>query len=226
LDYRVQAPPGTPIEKKVEVVRRMPSKLPWLAVIIVVAAVGLGWLLWPTAVPGWGCLTSSTGAVPGTITALGLLPGPHGDYGIENIFIMIHGAYSLDDDPASWQQDTHYYQVITASGQTVNIPYENLFDIVVVVKIRGDNVAYLTFENVYTSIAIWGAFTDQENSLASDSDWDISGWHENSVPLGSVGKQYPSAYLRFYYRLDNNGQGYKLAAGASIEFQENIYTWK
>ncbi len=226
LDYRVPMPPGTPIEKKVEVVKRMPSKLPWLATaVIIVVAVGLGVFLWPTAVHGWSCLTTAGGPLPGPV-ALGLLSGAYGDFGIENIFIMKNGTYTLDNNPANWVKGTHYYENISYNNQTVNIPYEEAFDIVVVVKIRGDNVAYLTWDNVYTSIAIWGAFNRTENSLVAGSDWARSNWYENTAPIGAVGKYNKDAYLRFYYQLDNGGGGFKLAAGASINFQENIYSWK
>jgi len=212
------------------------KRLPWIAAaVIIVVAVGLGsWvLLQPSAVAhGWNLWTSVSGPLSGPI-AVGLLGDPGSDYGIENIFIMKHGQYQLSDDPATWTGATEnkYYAVINQSDQTVNIPYEEAFDIVVVVRIRGDNVAYLTWDNVYTSIAIWGAFSLSDNSLGENTDWAISakaqnGWYENDVPIGSVGKQNPNAKLRFYYQLDNGGNGFKLAAGASINFQENIYTWK
>jgi len=234
LDYKVPSSPrlptpGTP-QKIKEVGKEMATKrLPWIAAaVVIVVAVGLGsWvLLQPAAVAhGWNLWTSVSGPLSGPI-AVGLLSGDYGDFGIENIFIMKHGAYSLENNPANWQEGTHYYVNISSSGQTVNIPYEELFDIVVVVKIRGDNVAYLTWDNVYTSISISDAFTLNDNSLQSGTDWARSSWFDNSAPIGSVGKDNPGAYLRFYYQLDNSGNGFKLAAGASISFQENIYTWK
>jgi flavin-binding protein dodecin len=74
-------------------------------------------------------------------------------------------------------------------------------------------------------MTISGAFSRTENSLQS-SDWARSTWYENTVPIGSVGKYNQNQYLRFYYRLDNGGAGFKLAAGASINFTENLYSWK
>jgi len=232
LDYRVPVPPGTPVEKKMEVVKRMPSKLPWLATaVIIVVAVGLvGVFLWPSpTVQGWSCLTTAGGSLPGTV-ALGLQTGQYGDYGIENIFIMKHGNYTMADNPANWEKvdgsgKENYYENISYNNQTVNIPYEEAFDIVVVVRIRGDNVAYLTWDNVYTLMTISGAFSRTENSLQS-SDWARSTWYENTVPIGSVGKYNQNQYLRFYYQLDNGGAGFKLAAGAQIQFTENLYSWK
>jgi DNA-directed RNA polymerase subunit RPC12/RpoP len=226
LDYKVQAPPGTPVEKKMEVVKRMPSKLPWLATaVIIVVAVGLvGVFLWPSTVHGWNCLTTAGGPLPGTV-ALGLLTGGYGDYGIENIFIMKAGQYTLSDNPANWVKGTHYYENISYNNQTVNIPYEENFDIVVVVRIRGDNVAYLTWDNVYTWMHITGAFETTENSLQT-SDWARSTWYDNTAPIGAVGKYNQSAYLRYWYQLDNGANHFKLAAGASINFTENLYSWK
>ena len=228
MDYKVQAPPGAPIEKKMEVVKRMPSKLPWLAtaVIIVVAAGLVGVFLWPSPmVQGWSCLTTAGGSLPGVV-ALGLLTGPYGDYGIENIFIMKAGTYTLADNPANWVKGTHYYENISYDGVTVNIPYEENFDIVLVVRIRGDNVAYLTWDNVYTLITISGAFSKTENSLESGTDWDRSTWYDNTAPVGAVGKYNQGAYLRCWYRLDNGGNHFKLAAGASINFTVTVYSWK
>jgi hypothetical protein len=233
LDYKVPSSPRLPTpgmpQKIKEVSERMTTKrLPWIAAaVVIVVAVGLGsWvLLQPTAVThGWTSLINVSGPLSGPI-AVGLLGSPGSDYGIENIFIMKNGAYSLSNNPASWVRGTHYYENISYNNQTVNIPYEEAFDIVVVVRIRGDNVAYLTWDNVYTSISISGAFSRNENSLQS-SDWERSSWYDNSAPIGAVGKQNPNAYLRFYYQLDNGTSGFKLAAGTSINFSENIYTWK
>jgi hypothetical protein len=218
-------------QKIKEVSERMTTKrLPWIAAaVVIVVAVGLGsWvLLQPAAVThGWNLWTTVSGPLNGPI-AVGLLSGSYGDYGIENIFIMKHGTYGLDNNPANWVKGTHYHENISYNNQTVNIPYEELFDIVVVVKIRGENVAYLTWENVYTSISISGAFTKSDNSLdTGTTDWARSTWYDNDAPLGAVGKQNQSKYLRFYYQLDNGGSGFKLAAGTSINFSENIYTWK
>jgi len=215
------------------------KRLPWIAAaVVIVVAVGLGsWvLLQPSAtatvtlggpwssvvsVSGWGALSNPV--------AVGLLPGPYGDFGIENIFIMIHGSWTPGSNPSTWVKGENYYENISYNGATVNIPYERLFDILVVYKVRGDNVAYLRFENTYEYISITGTFSLTENRLVAGTDWATSVlWYENyGAAYGAVGKDYPSAYLRLYNYIDNNGNGFKLPAGGSININPlTIYTWK
>jgi hypothetical protein len=234
LDYRVPPSPrlptpGTP-QKIKEVSEKMATKrLPWIATaVVIVVAVGLGsWvLLQPTAVThGWTSAISVSGPLSGPI-AVGLLGSPGSDYGIENIFIMIHGRWE-NATPETWVENENYYARIYQSGMTVNIPYERLFDILVVYKIRGDNVAYMRFENTYEYIHIpeWNL---TENRLAGTTDWEKTcPWHQENVTYGAVGKDYPSSWVRFYNYLDNNGNGFKLPAGGQININPlTIYTWK
>lgn len=235
LDYRVPPSPrlptpGTP-QKIKEVSEKMATrKLPWIAAaVVIVVAVGLGsWvLLQPAAVThGWTSAISVNGPLSGPI-AVGLLEGSYGDFGIENIFIMIHGSWTPGSAPETWVKNENYYENISGSGRTVNIPYERLFDILVVYKIRGDNVAYMRFENTYEYIYIpeWNL---TENRLAGTTDWEKTcPWHTENVTYGAVGKDYPSSWVRFYNYLDNNGHGFRLPAGGQININPlTIYTWK
>jgi hypothetical protein len=244
LDYKVPSSPRLPTpgtsQKIKEVSEKMATKrLPWIAAaVVIVVAVGLGsWvLLQPTAttmatvtVGGpWSAVTSPSGwgALSSSI-AVGLLQGNYGDFGIENIFIMIHGKWRPGSAPETWVKDENYYENISGSGRTVNIPYERLFDILVVYKIRGDNVAYMRFENTYEYIHIpeWNL---TENRLATTTDWEKTcPWHTENVTYGAVGKDYPSSWVRFYNYLDNYGNGFKLPAGGQITINPlTIYTWK
>jgi len=209
------------------------KRLPWIAAaVVIVVAVGLGsWvLLQPVTVAhGWTSTISVSGPLSGPI-AVGLLPGPYGDFGIENIFIMIHGSWTPGSNPSTWVKGENYYENISYNGATVNIPYERLFDILVVYKVRGDNVAYLRFENTYEYISITGTFSLTENRIAGTTDWVTTSvpWYENyGAAYGAVGKDYPTAYLRLYNYIDNYGNGFKLPAGGSININPlTIYTWK
>lgn len=244
LDYKVQAPPGAPIEKKVEVVRRMPSKLPWLATaVIIVVAVAAGFWLWtvpgPTAVHGFVPIGSFTIAaqrvgdklVVTVPTATGLLSGPYGSFGIENIYII---KQTFTPGTSGDAQLGNVYATINNSGDTVNIPYEENFGFCVEFIVRGDNVAYFTLENVYEYFTTTGgAFSATENQLESGNDWyelrltgsTKAGITDNAT-AGRVGKYYPFDIMRIQAILDNYGNWFKLAAGASVSFQVTVYSWK
>jgi hypothetical protein len=245
LDYRVPPSPRLPTpgtsQKIKEVSEKMATKrLPWIAAaVVIVVAVGLGsWvLLQPTAttmatvtVGGpWSAVTSPSGwgALSSSI-AVGLLQGNYGDFGIENIFIMIHGSWTPGSAPETWVKNENYYENISENGRTVNIPYERRFDILVVYKIRGDNVAYMRFENTYEYINITGTFSVTENRLQGGTDWATTcPWHTENGTYGEVGKNYPANWLRMYNYIDNGGQGFILPAGGSININPlTIYTWK
>ncbi|MEM2866595.1 MAG: hypothetical protein QW098_05605 [Candidatus Hadarchaeales archaeon] len=236
LDYQPSTLPQGAPQKIKEVREGMTRKLPWVAAaVVIVVAVGLGSWLWlqPAAVTtGWNATVSVSGPLSGPI-AVGLLQGSYGDFGIENIFIMVHANKSQWNGkaPEEWgttygSDSDNYYAVISENGATVNIPYERRFDILVVYKIRGDNVAYMRFENTYEYINITGNFSKTENRLAG-SDWESScPWHTENVTYGAVGKDYPSSWMRIYNFIDNGGNGFFLPAGGSININLTIYTWK
>ncbi|MEM0358480.1 MAG: hypothetical protein QXG22_00495 [Candidatus Hadarchaeales archaeon] len=238
LDYKPHTtlPQGAP-QKIKEVREGMARKLPWVAAaVVIVVAVGLGSWLWlqPAAVtPGWNAMVNVSGPLSGPI-AVGLLSGPYGDFGIENIFIMVHANQSQwkGKAPEEWgttygSDSDNYYAVISQNNQTVNIPYERRFDILVVYRIRGDNVAYMRYENTYEYITITGTFPAEENRLRSQTDWETSDlWHTENVTYGAVGKDYPSSWMRIYNFIDNHGNGFILPAGGSITINLTIYTWK
>jgi hypothetical protein len=254
LDYKVQAPPGAPIEKKVEVVRRMPSKLPWLAtaVIIVVAVAAGAWFLvspGPATVSGFHPLVSLnfTAQPIGpdmfalTLTGVGLLEGTYGKFGIENIYII------RDNFPESNTTQTgddllgSVYATISQNGQTVNIPYEENFGFAIEFVVRGDNVAYFTLENVYVYFTFtqgqWAGTV--ENMLDNPARWvkvrlqnttKASTGITDNAPANAVGKYYRDSAMRVRAILENRTGGtpywYKLPAGASTQFQVTVYSWK
>jgi hypothetical protein len=227
-----------------EVVKRMPSRLPWLATaVIIVVAVAAGFWLWtlpgPTVVHGFVPISSFTitaqrvgdSLVVTVPTATGLLPGPYGSFGIENIYII---KPTFNAGTSGDLQLANVYATINASGQTVDIPYEENFGFCVEFIVRGDNVAYFTLDNVYEYFTTTGgAFSATENQLASVNDWyevrltgSTKGGITDNATAGAVGKYSPSDVMRVQAILDNYGNWFKLAAGASVSFQVTVYSWK
>lgn len=236
LDYKTPTPPGTPVEKKMEVSKGMPSKLPWLAtaVIIVVAVGAVAWL-WPTAAaPGWTQLVPTVTLTRVgdrlVVQAMGLKSGDYGSFGIENIYII---KSTFTPGTSGDAQLGNVYATINTDGQTVDIPYEESFGIAVEFIVRGDNVAYFKLENVYEYISISGAFSETDNQLNTGTDWSESrlsgttkGGITDNATDGAVGKYYKWDVMRVQAIKDNGGNWYKLAAGASIDFTLTVYSWK
>jgi hypothetical protein len=243
LDYKVQAPPGTPIEKKMEVVKKMPSKLPWLATaVIIVVAVAAGFWLWtlpgPTEVHGFvpiGSFTVTAKRVGDTLqitvpTGIGKLSGPYGDFGIENIYII------RDNFVTGTMGDLqlgNVYATINSSGTTVNIPYEENFGFCVEFIVRGDNVAYFTQDNVTSRENTSGHFTIDVWENVPGTGWkeqrlrgSTKGGITDNATEGAVGKYAPWDVMRIQEILDNNGNWFKLPAGASVDFTVTVYSWK
>jgi hypothetical protein len=213
LDYRV-GPVGAPrikMEKK-EVRKKMTGKLPWLAVaIILVAAVG-AWAVFggAPAAPPAGAATITAIAGQGTVFAAGIPAGTAS--GIENVYIIATGAYV---DTENLSGDPDILGVITASGGSVNIPYETAFDIVVAVKAGTDNMAYAVLENMNVSIAVSGSFTITEENATNKSLFENSGYGTTN------------GWIRVNAIWDNGNAGYTLPAGGSITINPiKLWGWK
>ena len=202
-----------------EVSKVTPSRLPWMpiAVIVLVAAVGVG-LFWSSA----STPATPAGLPPATIsvpTAMGIAfaGGIPTDSGIENIYIMQHGLFENTDN-LTMHDNLQIYSgntaVIEDTGLAAeNIPYENYFDIVVAVKGHTDNMAYVNKENMYVRIVTSNAWVIDENSL------------ENSSRLHQFGIE-AGVWVRVNHLFDNDGNGYKLAAGENIDITVYYYCYK
>lgn len=118
----------------------MSSKLPWVAAIIIVAAAAAAWALWPTAevpatVPSAGAkITLAAGS--GTVFA-----APPENSGIENIYIVKAGQ-TYTENFSDWIDNC--LEVITYNTESVTIPYDTPFAIVVAVTGHKDNMGQLT----------------------------------------------------------------------------------
>ena len=130
---------------------KVTSKTPWIATaatVMIVAALG-AWALW-SPVPQYATITATL--APGTVWTT---PGTENS-GIEAIYIIgttYNEWENLDGDGA-------LLGTISYSGQSVDIPYETAFHIVVSVVVHSDNMAYVTVENMNVGLGVdSGSFT-------------------------------------------------------------------
>jgi len=221
MDYAPYPHVGAPSLKEREVMKVTPNRLPWapITVIVLVAASVGAWAFWPTAevtpvIP--------TGLPPATISVpfaggLAFAGGIPTDSGIENIYIMQHHLYENTDNLTNHDNLQTYggnEAVIEDTGLAAeNVPYENYFDIVVAVKGHTDNMAYVNKENTYVRVVITGSFSDDENSLENSSRL-----HQFGIDAG--------VWVRVNHLFDNDGNGYKLAAGENISLTVYYYCYK
>lgn len=199
--------------------KEMTSKLPWatVAVIIVVAAIGV-WALYGTpageVTPPGQPATINVPTAPGIAFAKGIPTYS----GIENIYIMQHKTNSYSNtENLREHENLQVYQgnkaVIEDTGQPAeNVPYENLFDIVVAVKGHTDNMAYVVKENMYVRVVITGAFSDDVSSLTTGARYVF----QDGTPT----------FIRVNHVFDNGGSGYKLKAGENISLTVTYYCYK
>jgi len=199
--------------------KEMTSKLPWatVAVIIIVAAIG-AWALYGTpageVTPPGQPATISVPTAPGIAFAGGIPT----DSGIENIYIMQHKTNSYENtENLAGHENLQTYSgntaVIEDTGLAAeNIPYENLFDIVVAVKGHTDNMAYVVKENMYVRVVISNAFSDDVSTLTTGARYVFG----DGTPT----------YIRVNHIFDNDGNGYKLQAGENIDLTVYYYCYK
>jgi len=203
--------------KKMGVRKVIPSRLPWqpIAIIVLVAAVG-AWAFWPSATtPVTPAGQPATISVP-TVGGIAFAGGIPTDTGIENIYIMQHGLFENTDNLSGHENlqvyDSNTAVIESSGGDPENVPYENYFDIVVAVKGHTDNMAYVVKENMYVRLVITGAFSDDENTIATEDRYDF----EDGTP----------DYIRTNHLFDNGGTGYKLGAGENISLTVYYYCYK
>jgi hypothetical protein len=96
------------------------------------------------------------------------------------------------------------------------LPYETSFDIIVAFKMKSpDSVAYARKENAKVEFSISNAFTYLENST------DLVEFVFENSNYGTT-----SGWIRVNARFDNDGNGWKLPAGASITLSATLWGWK
>lgn len=215
LDY-TPGPVGAPKIGKKGGEKVMTSKLTWAtAMIIIVAVAGVGaWAVLGTPGAPAGTATVEAIAGQGTVFAGGVPSGTTS--GIENVYIITHGAVNENDNLSG---SGSLLGTITTSGGSCTIAYETAFDIVVAVKVGTDNMAYVSIDNMNVGLQISGSFTLAEENAGGTTNSSMAVHsHENS------GYGTTSGWLRINAVWDNNGVGYDLPAGGSITLS-NIKLW-
>ena len=220
MDYRPYPFVGRPSFKIIKEVKKLTTgKLPWATVaIIIVVTAGIGaFALYGTpagevTTPGQPA-TISVPTAPGIAFAGGIPT----DSGIENIYIMQHGLFENTDN-LTMHENLQIYSgntaVIESSGAAAeNVPYENYFDIVVAVRGASENMAYVNKENMYVRLVIANAFSDDVSSLDNDSMR-----HQFGIET--------DVWVRVNHLFDNDGNGYKLAAGENIALTVYYYCYQ
>lgn len=186
-----------------------------IAVTAVIAMVGAYSILGETTTPPSGGAASI--GIPVPLSGIAFAATIPTTSGIENIYIMEHKADSYDnaDNLAGHENILEYSgtdAIIENSGGSANIPYDNAFDIVISIKVDSENVAYLQEENVRIELTLSGAFSlGPENSA-----------NENEFTRFTEGSE--NLFMNIIW--DNNGNGYTLSAGATLNIDNvKLYLW-
>ena len=190
--------------------------------ILLIAVMALAVLLAlsssPTSSPTWRKVVAIRGTLPEGIVEVEKFLNPSG---IENIYIMKHGAdYDPNTNLVQYVGDTNYcVAVITGPGQTVSVPYELPLDFVVAV--RGEatlgELAYARKENIKVEFEWSGGYYYRENST------DLMEYVFDNYLYG--GSWPDGAWVRINAVFDNNGYGWTLPAGGYANYAVTLYTW-
>lgn len=134
--------------------------------------------------------------------------------GIENIYIMKHHLFDNTSDLKGHENIVEYNgtdAVITASGGSVNIPYNTYFDIVVAIRVDNDNCYDTSSEDNYcVEIDTSGQVSILDNSN-NENEWTFV----DGTP----------DYVRVNVVFDNV-DGYKLMAGQTLTLDAiRLWVW-
>jgi hypothetical protein len=179
----------------------MMKKAKWaIPTAVLVLAMVLGYALMPAPTPNFATVKVGTNVV----WAAGIPTYS----GIENVYILknTHAAgFNMNfGDPANQE---NVLGIITASGGSVNVPYEVAFVLVVAHRVKSpENAAYATVENAKIELGVTGSFTIGPENSTDDKEYVF----ENSN-YGTTNGWYRANAI-----WDNAGNGYKLPAGGSI----------
>lgn len=164
-----------------------------IAIVVIVTAMIVGALVSHQISPV--SASARIRIIPHGIVLAGDIPTTSG---IENIYIIEHGKYTKTDNLSGHE---NLLGTIEASAGSVDIPYENSFDIVIAVKCHIDNMAYLTQDNMNVELAASNAFTITAENSADKNTFD------DGSPT----------YLRINVVWDNTGAGYELLADTQLD---------
>ena len=207
LDYTIE-PVGAPKMGKKGGEKVMASKLIWAtAMILIVAVVGVGaWVILGGA-PASGTITVTV--APGTV--FGAAPEKSG---IENIYIVTTGT-AINQNLSG---NANVIDVIESTAGTATVPAGTAFDIVIAFKAHGDNLGYISKDNVRIEWQVSGAHTVALENISTDN----MAIFENSKPVGTAVKN-TSDYMRVNARGVSN---WTLTAGQSISLDAvKLWIW-
>ena len=142
--------------------------------------------------------------------------------GIENVYLMKIAGLGIGDNMK--EQGTDILGIIENNTGSDNVPYETAFAIVIAFQAHTDNMAYVNLENVKVALQASGSFTI---ALENCGESSASQW-----PTGVGEVRHYSNYgttdgwLQANAIWDNNGAGYKLPAGGTLNITTiNLWGW-
>ncbi|MEW6222129.1 MAG: hypothetical protein AB1476_02240 [Candidatus Hadarchaeota archaeon] len=203
--------------------RKEVRMLPWagLATVVFVVAAVLGWQMSGPVAPAWNIVEvwdSKNPKLP-----MGLAGGVPAVAGFENVYILDYQIQrynqNFGDNGQAWITDNDPVCVYEGGVDPVTIPYEVRFVMAAAAKVSAPGsapyvMAYARKENTKISLTTSGEFTYSENST------DVMEYvFENSNYGG------PNGWIRYNAVFDNNGNGWILRAGTSIDFSVTLWTW-
>jgi hypothetical protein len=145
---------------------------------------------------------------------------------IENIYAMRHDS---GYDKNSWLgqyvgNPNIVFDTASESAPTVTVPYEIPFDFVVAVRADAENdnnkfgnpapLAYATKENMKVEFSMTGFFEYLENTT------DLMEFIFENQNYGQT-----TGYLRVNCIFDNNGNGWTVPAGSSLNYNLKYWLW-
>lgn len=208
----------------------MTNKLPWAtaAVIIVIAAIG-AWTIFgaapaappaePTPTPGWREFAWAW---------------PLDNTGIENVYFM-DGTPSPENDNMDNIDITHENIILGTNSLAVimrnpvlfptqiftdNLNYNDNFYFIIRAYVQDDNVANVQRENIVIQLNTTGAFTipsadeNRTGDVGPDNLWLVDGSSEGGTEIQVNGVW------------DNDGNGYVMQAGDTLDVTVKLWLWK
>ena len=144
---------------------------------------------------------------------------------IEDVYIMRH---DWNYDKSSWLGqyvgNENVFDTADEDNPDVTVPYEVPFDFVVAVRADAENdvnkngdyfpLAYARVENIKVELEVTGFYYYHENST------NLMEYVFENYNYGS-----PSGYVRVNVIFDNNGNGWTIPAGGSLDYTLRYWIW-
>ncbi|MEM2875003.1 MAG: hypothetical protein QW567_03175 [Candidatus Hadarchaeales archaeon] len=183
----------------------------------IAVAVFLIWLMLrpPEPQPAW-----VSGPIFNAPSENGLIAAIGENTGIENIYIGRWGAYGPAYNPREdmGKQGGAIEAVISESGQCVRVEAGRRFDIVVAVRVKTPEIAYVARENMWVSVVA----TSDGFTIGPENSTDRKEYVFEQSGYGTT-----QGYMRVNVVWDNSGNGYKLMPHENLRITWLVLsTWK